>query len=185
MSYLSGSGASRLRPPTSRTDRSHVETMQDIIEEILARPDVRSARHMDQLATKMGYSLAYTSISAIRNGTHSGKYQTRTLEAIAAVGNMPRKRVYAAAGLPLPGKPFADELPDDVDFLDRPSREAVLGVVRVLLEARSPSRAVTTDPQDTTSRPRPGEAAAPRGARGHAGRPGPGRPPARARVCRR
>ncbi len=116
-----------------------METMQSVIEEILGRLNT-SARGLDRAASKQGYSLAYTTISAIRNGTHSGQYQTRTLDAIAGVGGIGRDVVYRAAGLPLPGKPFADELPDDVDYLDRASREAVKGVIRVLLEQRSPTR---------------------------------------------
>lgn len=116
-----------------------MDTLQGIVEEILTR-DGLSARQLDARARKLGHSLTYTTINAIRNGTHDGRYQPRTLDAIAVAGAIPRKRVYAAADLPLPDKPFAEELPGDVDYLDRASRRAVLGVIRVFLDQRSPTR---------------------------------------------
>ncbi|MDP1878015.1 MAG: hypothetical protein Q8M17_10730 [Actinomycetota bacterium] len=115
------------------------ESLRDILAEILERTGA-SRRELDRMASRRGLKLTHTTIGAILNGTHRGGYETRTLNAIADVGNVPRDRVYQAAGLPLPGRPFADELPDDVDFLDRASRDAVKRVISVMLEHTSPVR---------------------------------------------
>lgn len=116
-----------------------METLRDLLNEVIERTGV-SARELDRMAQKAGHRLAYSNVSSILNGTHGARYQRKTLEAIAAVGNFPLDRVYRAAEAPIPGRPFADDLPEGVDYLDADSRRAIIGVIRVLLKAQDAAR---------------------------------------------
>lgn len=98
-----------------------------------------SSRAMSRAAQTAGHRLSYTTIDAILNGEHTGTYKPYTLDAIAFVCNVPRDRVYKAAGRTLPSNPFADELPEGVDDLDPYSRRAVIGVIRALLRGQETS----------------------------------------------
>lgn len=109
-----------------------METMRDILEEIVARTGL-SARGFDRAATARGQSVSYTTISKILNGQHSGDFSPAVLAAIAAVGQIPLQRVYAAAGQPLPGRPLADELPPGANALGFESRKVVIDLVRHLV----------------------------------------------------
>lgn len=84
----------------------------------------------------MGYEIAHTTIAQIRAGTYPSRPSRKTLEAVAYLAGVPYAAVHKAAGLGTPGRPFADQLPQDVDDLDARQREVVIIVIRALLDGR-------------------------------------------------
>lgn len=109
---------------------------------------------MDELGIRYGRELARRTESApggAVNQSTIAKYRSgvlqqpdeRTLRSLAHALNVPVRRLREAAGLPTdaPEHPFV--LPPEADYLTAKEREAVLGVVRVLLDRhRSPLRLV-------------------------------------------
>lgn len=86
----------------------------------------------EERARPRGLSLNRTTASKILRGVYRGS-SPGTVKAIAWLAGAPEYAVFAAAGLPQPRAPFADELPPDVDALGPREREAVTETVRVLL----------------------------------------------------
>lgn len=110
-----------------------METLAALLDGFL-REQGMSQRSFERRADALGCHISHTQVGAIRQGKHTGRYAPATLDAIAAVTGFDRERVYAAAGLRLPTRPFADDLPDGVDYLGQDERNALIGVIRVFLK---------------------------------------------------
>lgn len=87
-------------------------------------------RALDRAAKKAGLTLSYTTVDRILAGTYTSTPSRKTLEALAALANVPVDDVFRAAGVPVPLARFAEQLPPDADLLTGQQREAVLAVVR-------------------------------------------------------
>lgn len=127
-----------------------METLAALLDDYLRREGV-SSREFDRRSAKAGHRISYTTINEIRNGRHSGRFERSTLDAIAAVTGLDRERVYAAAGLRLPSRPFADDLPDGVDYLGQDERNALIGVIRVFLKHADASLASEDLPENVVA----------------------------------
>ncbi len=112
------------------------ETLRDIVELAVLRHPGLSGHALERLAKTRGYQISYSVINGLRAGTYRSKPSKDKLDALAWLAGVKRERVFAAAGLPLPGPSFADELPDEADLLSRAQREAILGVVNAMLTSR-------------------------------------------------
>ena len=110
------------------------ETLADLLVLAQRRQGVKGGRALDRRATELGHRVSHTTLNKIMSGTASGQQNISTLDAIAALAEVSRTRVHAAAGRPAPGKPFAAELPPESDLLSRRQRDVVLSVVRALLD---------------------------------------------------
>src|SRR5882757_1511267 len=137
------------------------KTLRDLIDRAFVRHHARYATDLANLARANDFKINRTTINEIRNGTYSARPGKPVLEALAWLAGVSLDAAYLAADLPAPGPPFAAELPDDVDRLDRKERDAVLHVVRVLLEHhRSKDATPVTDSQENGTfelRTAPGE----------------------------
>lgn len=119
------------------------ETLADLLLVAQRRHDVTSGRALALLAADLGHDVSHTTLNKILAGREGGQ-SLATVDAIAALSGVSRARAHAAAGRPVPGKPFVDEVPAEADLLTRRQRDVVLGVIRVLVEqAESPAEAVT------------------------------------------
>lgn len=112
------------------------ETLTDLLRIAVQRHDA-SGRRLADLASQRGLDITHTTINHILSGRYRSRPGQKTLDAIAALADVSRDRVYAAAGIPLPGPPFTDELPPGVDYLTGRQRAAVIEVIRAMLEPRT------------------------------------------------
>lgn len=94
----------------------------------------QSGRRMAALAQGHGYKITSTTLNAIRQGTYKSTPSTETLRAIAWLAGVSEESVFIAAGEPVPGPPFADELPPGVDNLSPKARNAIIEILRVLVD---------------------------------------------------
>ena len=109
------------------------ETLADLLVRAQERLKVTGGRALAREAAELGHDVSHTTLNKILAG-RSENQSAATLDAVAALAGVARSRAHVAAGRPAPGRPFADELPPEADRLDRRERDAVLGVIRVLLD---------------------------------------------------
>lgn len=122
-----------------------MESLSELLEGFITSEGV-SQREFERRASKLGHRISHTQVGAIRQGRHTGRYERQTLEAICAVTGYSRERVYAAARVRLPGRPFASELPPGVDYLGQDERRAIIGIIRVLLKDDDPMALDNVEP---------------------------------------
>lgn len=109
-------------------------TLAGLIDLAFERHEVRSGAELERVAQGLGLKIVATTINHIRAHTYKPKPRKATLEALAKLAGVPLAVAYDAADLPAPGPPFAEQLPDGVDYLTPTEREAVIGILRVLVE---------------------------------------------------
>ena len=110
------------------------ETLGDLLRKAMQHERIEGGRELGRLAKQRGLSLTHTQINHMLAGTYHSKPKREAIEGIAALARVKVDRVYRAAGLEVPGKPFADELPPDVDLLRPHQRKAVIMAVRAFLK---------------------------------------------------
>jgi hypothetical protein len=120
-------------PMAARQDQD--ETLADLLAIAERRQDVSGGRALARRAGELGHEVSHTTLNKILAGRVENRQSVGTVDAIAALSGVSRTRAHTAAGRRAPGRPFADELPDEADLLTRRQRDVVLGVVRVLLES--------------------------------------------------
>lgn len=115
---------------TVSTSRS----LQNLIDDALVERDTPSGRRLAEIAQDAGFVLTHTTVNAIRGGTYKSRPEPLTIRAIAWLAKVTDDEAFAAAGLRVPGPPFAEELPPGVDYLSPEKRRAVIGILRVLVQ---------------------------------------------------
>jgi hypothetical protein len=120
-------------------------TLQDVAKAALGAHAGVSGRELERVARRQGLTISYTTINGMAAGTYKSRPTRRTLDALADLSGYSREAVYAAAELPLPGPPFADELPPDVDRMHPHQRRAVIEVIRAFLADSEPHAAGSHD----------------------------------------
>lgn len=91
-----------------------------------------SSRRIAQEAEKHGITVSYTAVSKYLRNPPPKPSET-VLAAFSAVLKIPMVQLREAAALP-PGEPEPFILPEHANRLTRPQREAVLHLIRVLLD---------------------------------------------------
>lgn len=131
-------------------------TLRDVALRASQRAGGLQGRALDREAKRRGLTLSYTTVDKIIAGTYNSRPTSKTLEALAALAEIPLAQVYEAARLPIPSKRLADQLPPDADLLDEAQRRVVIDVVRAfagqnreLDAARRRLEDVTEDAQHT------------------------------------
>lgn len=107
--------------------------LRDLVEAAILRHGT-SGRQLAFLAQKEGFTLATTTVNAIRQGTYKSAPTDETIRAIAWLAGVSDEVAFTAAGHPVPGPPFAEELPPGVDNLSQKSRKAAVDMLRVLVD---------------------------------------------------
>ncbi len=112
-----------------------------------------SGRQLALKAQGAGYPLTHTVVNQILAGRYTSQLRSDRLRGLAWLAGVSERTAFAAAGLPAPGQPLADELPDGVDNLSPRARKAVLELIRVLVEAeRSDHHEHDTEDQEQEPR---------------------------------
>lgn len=109
------------------------QSMQDLADLASAKRQM-SVRQMSLLAKKEGLSITYTTLSQILAGTYKSIPRDSTIRAIAWLAGVSDEVAFMAAGQPVPGPPFAEELPPGVDNLPAKARKAAIDMLRVLVD---------------------------------------------------
>lgn len=109
-------------------------TLRDLVNQALDRHNATSGSELARLAKNNGYSIVHTTINHLRAGTYRSRPGRETLRAIAWLAGVPERVAYTAAGQPIPGKPFAEELPPNADLMSPEERDLVIRTIRMILK---------------------------------------------------
>lgn len=110
------------------------QTLQDLARLASERHDGKRGRALGRIAAKHGLTLTYTTFDNIYSGKYMSTPKRETVDALAYLAGVTKEKAYAAAGLPLPLSPFAEQLPPDVDTLDADQRRVLIEMARVLVK---------------------------------------------------
>ncbi|WP_284250367.1 hypothetical protein [Litorihabitans aurantiacus] len=110
------------------------QTLQTLVRQALETRKV-SGRRLADLAGRAGLKVTHTTLNHLAAGTYKFAPSPETIRAVAWLAEVSEEDAFAAAGVPVPGPPFSDELPPGVDYLSPRSRRAVIEVLRALVEA--------------------------------------------------
>ncbi|WP_394524914.1 helix-turn-helix domain-containing protein [Paenarthrobacter nicotinovorans] len=122
------------------------ESLKELVELAIQRHDA-SGLALSQLAQRAGYTVTYTTINQIRQGTYKSIPREPTLRALAWLAGVDDSVAFTAAGQPAPGPPFAEELPPGVDNLSPRSRKIMIDLARVLVDLEKAEDASNTTDQ--------------------------------------
>ncbi|MET3349601.1 UNVERIFIED_ORG: hypothetical protein ABID57_001273 [Arthrobacter sp. UYEF1] len=109
------------------------QTLRELVETAVERHQT-SVRQLSMRAQERGFKVVDTTLNQIRNGTYKSVPSDVTIRAIAWLAGVSDEVAFTAAGQPVPGPPFAEELPPGVDNLSLKSRKAALDMLRVLVD---------------------------------------------------
>lgn len=109
------------------------KSLKELVE-LAAQYRGASGLGLSQLAAKNGLQITTTTINAIRQGTYKSVPREGTLRALAWLADVDASVAFTAAGQPVPGPPFAEELPPGVDNLPPKARRAAIDMLRVLVD---------------------------------------------------
>lgn len=125
------------------------QSLQQLVDLASAKRQA-SGRQLGNLAQQHGFRITFTTINAIRQGTYKSVPTTETIRAIAWLAGVSEEAAFTAAGQPVPGPPFADELPPGVDLLPPKARRAAIEMLRVLVDL---NKDATHAQDDSTTHP--------------------------------
>lgn len=128
------------------------QSLSELVELAIRHRDT-SGLGLSQLAAKNGHHLTATTINQIRQGLYKSKPREATIRAIAWLAGVRDEVAFTAAGQPVPGPPFAEELPPGVDNLPPKARKAVIEMLRVLVDMNQDAE----DASDNRHAPPPAE----------------------------
>ena len=109
------------------------QTLRDLVLEAKQKRGA-SVRQLAFAAQEHGFKVTGTTLNGIAAGTYKSEPREVTVRAIAWLAGVSVEDAFTAAGLPVPGPPFADELPPGVDKLSPKARRAVIELLRVLVD---------------------------------------------------
>lgn len=117
------------------------KSLKELVELAVQRHDA-SGLALSQIARKAGHPITYTTLNAIRQGTYKSVPREVTLRALAWLAGVDASVAFTAAGQPVPGPPFAEELPPGVDNLPPKARKAAIDMLRVLVDLNQDNNAL-------------------------------------------
>jgi hypothetical protein len=109
-------------------------TLKDVAQAASDRNDGARGRKLGRAAEAAGVKISYTTVDDILEGRYKSRPGRAILDALVELSGMKREDVYAAAGVPLPLRPLADDLPPDADLLSGPQRRVVIDTVRLFAQ---------------------------------------------------
>lgn len=109
-------------------------TLKDVAQAASDRNDGARGRKLGRVAKAAGVEISYTTVDDILEGRYKSRPGRTILDALVKLSGMKREDVYAAAGVPLPLRPLADDLPPDADLLSGAQRRVVIDTVRLFAQ---------------------------------------------------
>lgn len=114
---------------------NETDTLRGLIAKARRERD-KSVRQLALAAQEAGHKIVGTTLNAIEAGTYHSVPTAETIRAIGWLARVSDDVAFTAAGRPVPGPPFAEELPPGVDDLTSPERRAAIAILRVLISQR-------------------------------------------------
>lgn len=111
-----------------------IRTLRDLAQRASDLNGGKRGRALGREAERHGLTLSYTTTDKILNGKYNSTPRRETLEALAALAQVPKRVAYRAAGVPMPAAPLAEQLPPDVDILDSEQRRVLIDLARVFVK---------------------------------------------------
>lgn len=108
--------------------------LRDVAQAASDRNNGARGRELGRVAKAAGVKISYTTVDDILEGRYKSRPGRTILDALVKLSGMKREDVYAAAGVPLPLRPLADDLPPDADLLDGAQRKVVIDTVRLFAQ---------------------------------------------------
>jgi hypothetical protein len=109
-------------------------TLKDVALAASDKNNGARGRELGRIAKDRGLRLTYTTVDHMLEGRYKSKPGRGTLDALVELSGLSKEQVYAAAGVPLPLKPLAEDLPPDADLLTGPQRRVVIDTVRLFAQ---------------------------------------------------
>ncbi|WP_343317736.1 hypothetical protein AAFM46_10850 [Arthrobacter sp. TMP15] len=109
------------------------QSLRELVDLAVAKHQT-SVRQLGSIAKAHGHKVVYTTLGQIRSGTYKSTPTDETIRAIAWLAGVKDEVAFMAAGQPVPGPPFAEELPPGVDNLPAKARKAAIDMLRVLVD---------------------------------------------------
>lgn len=91
-------------------------------------------RQLGRIASQHGLTLSYTTVDKIIAGTYTSRPSAKTLEALAKLSEVPLVEVYEAARVEMPQASLSEQLPPEVDTLNREQRRILIDLARVFVK---------------------------------------------------
>ncbi|WP_426302744.1 hypothetical protein [Arthrobacter sp. R-11] len=129
------------------------KTVRDLVDLAIQRHQT-SGRQLAFMAQGHGFKITTTTINHLKAGTYKSIPSADTLRAVAWLAGVSDQVAFTAAGQPVPGPPFADDLPPGVDSLSPKSRRVIIEMARVLVDLEK-----NADASDTEDLEQPADAA--------------------------
>jgi hypothetical protein len=133
------------------------QSLRELVDLAVAKHQT-SVRQLGTIAKAHGFKVVYTTLGQIRGGTYKSVPTDETIRAIAWLAGVSDEIAFMAAGQPVPGPPFAEELPPGVDNLPAKARKAAIDMLRVLVDM---NKEVVGNEQHPTHMTQAGESPAP------------------------
>lgn len=117
------------------TEQHQQPSLRDLVEQAAEAHDA-TGRRLAEIAQAQGYDLTHTTVNKIRARTYKSQPSDDTIRAIAWLADVDEKIAFTAAHRKPPLAPFVDDLPPGVDYLSPKEREAVIELLRVMVNQR-------------------------------------------------
>ena len=111
-------------------------SLTELVDLAMEKQNVRSGRGLARAAEERGYQLTYTTVNQIRSRSYRSTPEEDTLRTLAELAGVAPEVAYRAANLRAPGRPFVEDLPPGVDYLEPKERQAVVDLLRVMVSQR-------------------------------------------------
>jgi len=131
---------------------NETETLRGLVQRALKERAV-SGRTLAMQAERAGHHVTHTTLNHLAAGTYRFQPSPETIRAVAWAAKVSDEVAFAAAGVPMPGPPFAEELPPGVDYLSQPSRKAAVEILRALVRAEKAGEGDAEQPAAMTAEP--------------------------------
>ncbi|MEQ7847766.1 hypothetical protein [Nocardioides kribbensis] len=109
------------------------QTLADLLRQAMDKRGVRSGRALADLTSGREHTIDRTQVNNILRGTYKHRPGDSLIKAVAWLAAVDDEVAFKAAGIPMPGPPFAAELPPGVDNLGPQERRAIITVIRAFL----------------------------------------------------
>lgn len=123
------------------------ENLRGVVNLAFDRHSARSGAALARIAQAAGFDIVSTTINNIRAGTYPYRPNAATIRALAFLSGLPLNTVAKVAGVEMSGTPFAERLPRDVDLLSEQDKDALLRLLRSMIDTQRKLREAH-DPPD-------------------------------------
>lgn len=109
-------------------------TLREVAERASSKLGTTVRRDLEEKAERRGRKISRQTWNDLLNGKYNRKPGDDLLRNLAALSGVPLNDVRSAAGVPMPGSPFADDLPEDADYIQGNARKILIDAIRLFAQ---------------------------------------------------